>query len=182
LVRDFYDFTPDYYKFCQDFPYDDMRIVSRYADGTGITFDIAGRMNSKDSLKDNLKEFYVEVEGDAVKPSDLPDLVREIREIVNMISTQVKKLSRIELITAWVEKQYYVTKPFTDELGVDRYQPPSYIYDRISEPEVDQYGQEVINQMGKLPELNSSEAHNILEQVFDPCRWGDSRQNVLNEI
>lgn len=182
LVRDFYDFTPNYYEFCQDFPYDNMRIVSRYDDGTGITFDIAGRMNSKDSLKDNLKEFYVVVEGDAVKPSDLPDLVSEVREIVDQISTHVKELSRTELITAWVEKQYYVTKPFIDELGAERYKPPSYIYDRISEPEVDQYGREVINQMGRLPELNSSQAHNLLEKIFDPCRWGDSRQNVLNDI
>lgn len=168
LVREYYDLKPKFWAFTKDMPYQNIKVFEIYSGDTAIMFDFFGRLRSEKSIIHNLEGFFMFVDQKPILTyEDIKDVYKSVVEISNSGAEYVRDLSRLQIMSKFVESYYWILKPLKDALKTD-WNPTRSIFDDIRNERRKEIIEQTYARFQEMSKLSPIETINIISKVFDP--------------
>jgi len=175
LVREFYDLKPSFWNFSQNFPFTTAKFLTVYPQSLEIQFDFAGRLYIHQPLGPQLLGIYIEIDGKpiSVENEKLEQIFKMIQKSINEALKEIKDMTKVQLMTKYVEAHFWVLKPLNDRVNIE-WQPSQELYTRI---QVEQPEPHHLRILKTLKDYTKDERVKIMMMLFDPrCSFDDIKQ------
>jgi len=165
LVREFYDLKPPFWEFTQEFPFTEVKFLTIYQ-SSDIQFDFAGRIYTSQSLGPRLSSVYIQIDNKPIpiEPVVLEQTLKMIQITINKALMKIKTMTKVQLMTRFVESFFWVLKPLKERVNLS-WQPPQEVYRRIQEEQPNPYHLRILK---TLKNYTEDECFRIMKMLIDP--------------
>lgn len=168
IVREYYDFKPNFWSFTSKLPFNKVTVFGIYGK-VDISFDFFNRSKTEENLAPYLRKVAVELDdkGKFLNYRGIQQVIRHLEKISTIGVKEVGKLDRTALLKKTAETFFFIIKPIREKLGKD-WLPPKGLYQSIEKEDKKEIVKIILEEFEKGSKLPKDEYIKVTAQAFNP--------------